>query len=215
MAACSIAGCEGPTSVPGAARGWCRAHYKRWYRYGDPTAPIRRVYRYDTPCTVDGCDDAVYGLGLCETHYARQRRTGSVDLVERIDPGCDVEGCAEGHYATGVCRYHYDQRRGARPGEPNPEAAAFRARRRCDRLRGATGSHTLEEWLAKLAEYGGRCAYCPSPADTRDHVIPLAEGGTDEIDNIVPACRPCNSRKGSLTVDAWTARRIRHGEAVG
>lgn len=35
---CSIDTCDGPTGVPGTARGWCRAHYTRWYRYGDPTA---------------------------------------------------------------------------------------------------------------------------------------------------------------------------------
>jgi HNH endonuclease len=29
---CSVEGCEKPTR----ARGWCRIHYKRWWRHGDP-----------------------------------------------------------------------------------------------------------------------------------------------------------------------------------
>lgn len=29
---CSVDGCDAPTR----SRGWCRAHYSRWYRWGDP-----------------------------------------------------------------------------------------------------------------------------------------------------------------------------------
>lgn len=38
-AVCSIDGCDRPANVPGSARGWCRGHYKRWMRRGDPTSP--------------------------------------------------------------------------------------------------------------------------------------------------------------------------------
>lgn len=203
---CSIDGCDGRAGVPGAGRGWCRSHYKRWYRYGDPEAPLRRVHRYDTACTVDDCDTEVYGLGLCELHYARTRRRGTVELIERVDPGCVIDGCDATHYGRDLCRRHYDQTRGPRPGG-TPEQAAFRARRRYNRKRNAPGSHTLAEWAEKLAGSGGWCAYCPAPADTRDHVIPITRGGTDDIDNLAPACRPCNSSKGTLTVAEWLARR--------
>ena len=33
---CSIEGCEGTAGEPGSARGWCRRHYRRWQRHGDP-----------------------------------------------------------------------------------------------------------------------------------------------------------------------------------
>lgn len=46
-----------------------------------------------------------------------------------------------------------------------------------------------------LAKNDGRCVYCGAPADTIDHVIPRSKGGTDDPDNLVPACRDCNSRK--------------------
>ena len=76
------------------------------------------------------------------------------------------------------------------------------------RKRGATGgNHTFAEWLALLESTGYRCTYCnweltrirPVPAGkrqaTRDHVIPCAVGGSNEIWNIVPSCRPCNSTR--------------------
>ncbi len=47
---------------------------------------------------------------------------------------------------------------------------------------------------------GGRCAYCEEhfPIDmmTLDHVIPKMKGGSDDIENLVVACRPCNWMKG-------------------
>ncbi|MFZ1361336.1 MAG: HNH endonuclease signature motif containing protein [Candidatus Nanopelagicales bacterium] len=36
---CKIDGCDRTNIM---ARGWCGPHYKRWYRHGDPQAPIHR-----------------------------------------------------------------------------------------------------------------------------------------------------------------------------
>ena len=37
--------------------------------------------------------------------------------------------------------------------------------------------------------------YCGQEATTVDHVIPISKGGTDEAQNMVAACNPCNSGK--------------------
>ena len=50
-----------------------------------------------------------------------------------------------------------------------------------------------------------RCQYCgrgipelrPRESLTRDHLIPLSRGGTNEWANVVTACSPCNTRKGN------------------
>lgn len=42
---------------------------------------------------------------------------------------------------------------------------------------------------------GGRCQYCSAAAESIDHVIPRSRGGTHTWENVVAACRPCNSRK--------------------
>lgn len=41
------------------------------------------------------------------------------------------------------------------------------------------------------------CAYCGGPGGTVDHVVPIARGGTSVRGNLAPACRPCNSSKGT------------------
>ena len=61
---------------------------------------------------------------------------------------------------------------------------------------------TAQEWLDILEEYNYRCAYCGIEFDcetlpTKDHIIPVSKGGDNVKENIVPACRSCNSRKNS------------------
>ena len=39
------------------------------------------------------------------------------------------------------------------------------------------------------------CQYCGRTAENVDHVVPRSRGGSHSWDNVVAACRPCNSRK--------------------
>lgn len=72
----------------------------------------------------------------------------------------------------------------------------------------AAGSHSEAEWQRLLDTFGQRCAYCGVTGIrlTRDHIIPLIRGGTHDIGNIVPACAPCNQRKGRMTAVEYLAR---------
>ncbi len=49
---------------------------------------------------------------------------------------------------------------------------------------------------AVFARDAGRCQYCGRPADTIDHVLAKSRGGPHCWENVVAACRECNSRKG-------------------
>lgn len=74
------------------------------------------------------------------------------------------------------------------------------------RLRKLTngGSHTLAERQEKFARLGNVCYYCGDAKRlTVDHDIPLVRGGTDDISNILPACKSCNSRKRTLTAEEF------------
>ena len=48
---------------------------------------------------------------------------------------------------------------------------------------------------AVFARDGWMCQYCGSAAENVDHVIPRSRGGPHEWDNVVAACRRCNSKK--------------------
>jgi hypothetical protein len=52
------------------------------------------------------------------------------------------------------------------------------------------------------------CAYCGSRERlAADHVIPRHRGGPDAGDNLIWACRTCNSSKGTLDLLEWFERR--------
>jgi hypothetical protein len=70
------------------------------------------------------------------------------------------------------------------------------------------GKHTKSQWLIKLAEY----AACPRSQRlwneipprpnkrykytwTKDHIVSLFKGGSDDISNIQPLCYQCQFRK--------------------
>jgi hypothetical protein len=54
-----------------------------------------------------------------------------------------------------------------------------------------------------IARDNGRCRYCGSRtfSDTRvDWVVPLAQGGLTELDNLVSACELCHAEKSGRTL---------------
>jgi 5-methylcytosine-specific restriction endonuclease McrA len=83
-----------------------------------------------------------------------------------------------------------------------------RAREQAYRARkiAAAGSFTGAEWRALLQRWGDVCAYdgAPGPLEA-DHRTPLSRGGTNYIDNILPACRSCNGRKHTMTEEEFRA----------
>ena len=38
---------------------------------------------------------------------------------------------------------------------------------------------------------------CTETATTADHIVPRSQGGSDQLDNLRPACRPCNQHRGN------------------
>jgi 5-methylcytosine-specific restriction endonuclease McrA len=80
------------------------------------------------------------------------------------------------------------------------------ARRQARKL-GAPGSHTTVEWIWLLQVWNWTCAYCgATEALQPDHRLPLARGGSNSIENILPACPRCNQRKALLTEEEFRAR---------
>lgn len=98
----------------------------------------------------------------------------------------------------------------------HPEQAQANTEKTRARRAQAPGQLTTAEWEAKRTLYQGRCAYCGrlSQSLEMDHVVPLACGGAHALDNVVPACRPCNRSKGGKLVADWREDRRRRGEPL-
>lgn len=84
----------------------------------------------------------------------------------------------------------------------NPTVVAMHTNRRRVRKANAGGSHTEQEWVALKLKCKYRCLCCKKKKPlTRDHIVPLSQGGTDDIKNIQPLCGRCNSLKGTNSTD--------------
>jgi 5-methylcytosine-specific restriction endonuclease McrA len=83
--------------------------------------------------------------------------------------------------------------------------AARRRKRRMERV-----EHDLSEdqWTALKLAWGG-CAYCGATDKPlqRDCVLALSRGGRYTLDNIAPACGPCNTSKCNDEVTGWMRRK--------
>lgn len=95
---CIFDGCDGPANVPGTAKGFCRMHYGRLWRHGDPSVVLINVHN-EPVCSVGGCDRKHVAKGLCGYHYA-QHRDAKQDACSV--PSCDLlvkcRGWCQGHY---------------------------------------------------------------------------------------------------------------------
>jgi len=63
---------------------------------------------------------------------------------------------------------------------------------------------------AVFSKTNGKCAYCGCKLAYDkmqvDHMQPLAQGGANELDNLWPACRSCNHKKGSSSLESFRAQ---------
>ena len=96
-----------------------------------------------------------------------------------------------------ITEYH-----GANPAVVRAKSQKHRALRL-----GADGAFTTDEWKDLVRTYAGRCAYCGQTAPLEpDHRVALSRGGSNWIENILPACRRCNARKHRMSGAEFRAR---------
>ena len=162
-------------------------------------------------------------LPLARFHVDRSRGDGhayvciSCRLTPRSDPsrrqrilmravgltwcsGCRA-WCAAEAVRQGKCRKHLNERDRAR----YRRDATYRTERREHAHSRKRGIDPIPaEAQADILElFAGRCAYCPAPAATWDHIVPISKGGRTTPGNVVPCCRRCNSRKRNRDPEEW------------
>lgn len=81
--------------------------------------------------------------------------------------------------------------------EANREAVNIIQARRRAKKAAVLNTLTKAEWEETLTLFNGCCAYCLQPCErpAMDHMDPIAKGGPHTQENVVPACKPCNSSK--------------------
>ena len=88
------------------------------------------------------------------------------------------------------------------------KSAAKCARRRALK-RDAEGSHTAQQVSELFERQRGRCACCSGKLPReyhRDHIVALANGGTNWIWNIQLLCGPCHRTKGTMDPIEWARK---------
>jgi hypothetical protein len=48
-----------------------------------------------------------------------------------------------------------------------------------------------------------KCGYCGDEATSLDHIIPRFKSGSSNRNNLMPACRRCNTSKASEPMETW------------
>lgn len=79
------------------------------------------------------------------------------------------------------CKYRHQAQRDARRGTPAE--------------RGYDAEYIRNRRIVLAT--GDPCHWCGAPAQTADHLLPLSRGGTSDLDNLVPSCKPCNYGRGN------------------
>ncbi len=73
------------------------------------------------------------------------------------------------------------------------------------------GSFSSSEWVGLVAQFNSCCGYCLRGENiagpmTAEHMLPISRGGSNYIENIIPACRSCNSAKRNSTLLEFLVR---------
>ncbi len=171
-------------------RTWYRLSGKTWYRKNRAKRRLQaqRYYRNERRLNLEQ-------QRLCRRRYHRKyrdrinsarraNRARNVTLFKQLDR----ERYLKNRLKRIVQQRNTQARRARAPGEISPG-----------------------EWRRLLRAHKFRCFYCGIklfPANrSLDHKTPVSRGGSNTIDNVVPACRPCNNRKLRMTTEELLARK--------
>lgn len=188
--------CDLGCGRPHFARGWCKLHYDRWLRNGDPRGSERQILGQAGQRRCPRC------LVIRPHREFNPKLTGwqaackhCQSVANRLrydaDPETFREAARRNHYAS----REQQLARARRWRRDHPQQSAYQSRLRAVREAGAPGSHTYEQLAARVTYFGGRCAYCSGPYEVIDHVKPLAAEGSQFASNLRPACSACNRSK--------------------
>lgn len=179
-----------------------RAPKRRFVRvyYDDLADDYPRVY-YDPTCLAS----YVRLLAACDSAWPSLPELPV--SIRRADLAIlRAEGLLVDHSHRRFTIKGYEQERKERQAQASASASLRWNRPRVDGGRPASRAKRFKV----LTRDGHKCRYCGRGADQValdvDHIIPVREGGTDDLDNLVAACVDCNMGKSGHRLSDFDAR---------
>jgi 5-methylcytosine-specific restriction endonuclease McrA len=211
MSFCQIEGCE----AKHYSRGYCRPHYYRWSKWGDPliTGKSGQPRRYHTEEERQTARKATQ-----QRHYADgggKKRQSAYYKENKEAHYIRTQSWKEAHReavrASGRSYYaaHKEESRQYRTEYLQRPDVKIR-RRNTEHQRRETIRGTMQD-LDSTIEYSqiilnDPCAYCGGSVNHIDHIDPLSTGSTHTWGNLTPACSTCNRSKWATPMLLWMAR---------
>lgn len=97
--------------------------------------------------------------------------------------------------------------------QENKNKANIRLQKRLAKKKKLPATLTLEQWIRAKQDFNNQCAYCGKSEEKhlkefgeelhQEHFIPLKENGEYTHNNIIPACKSCNSSKRDKDFFEW------------
>ena len=76
-----------------------------------------------------------------------------------------------------------------------------------------SNSLTTKQWNKIKEHFDNKCAYCGKELPlAQEHFIPLSDGGEYTHNNIIPACKSCNSSKKNKSFFDWYPKYKRYSK---
>ena len=223
---CSMPDCDRETS----ARSYCRLHYTRFMKHGDPTVDLHRVqHTSDGRRVCKRCgeakplDDFHKDKGNADGYRAQCKPCRNSFMAGYYDANRDSRKAYEQDRRTNQAEHMraLDMARYERHKEKRIALASEHVKIRRARLAGVeTDAKVTVPALRKI--HGEACCYCgvqmsfvrrrrgdgiaPNRA-TLEHVLPISRGGAHTFDNTILACHRCNVSKNNKTAEEWADSR--------
>ena len=87
--------------------------------------------------------------------------------------------------------------------ESERKAKRLRDHRYTQKTRPILRQCSAKDWAVLKIAANGRCLCCGARPEvlTKDHVLPIAHGGSGKQNNIQPLCKECNNKKANEMAD--------------
>ena len=87
----------------------------------------------------------------------------------------------------------------------NPDKVKLHHQKRAALKKSLPATLTEKQWNKIKEHFQGQCCYCGKESDElqQEHYVPLSKGGEYTKNNILPACKSCNTSKKDKSFNIW------------